>query len=233
MKTYTKTEFDQILDLHEKWLRGESEGVKADLTNANLTNANLTGANLTNANLTGADLTNANLTHADLFRANLTHADLSGANLTHADLSKADLSDANLANADLSNAVIDEANKNNIIENRSIVPQDGSFVGYKKVKSLNSDHVILKLEICEDAKRVGGLTSRKCRASKVKVLAAFKYGQPYDGVCMPYHNYRDENFTYEVGKVIEVDDFNDDPCKVCAPGIHFFINRSEAENYYG
>ncbi|WP_369523587.1 pentapeptide repeat-containing protein, partial [Anaerotruncus colihominis] len=40
-----------ILDKHAAWLRGEPEGVKADLPGANLSKANLSGANLSKANL--------------------------------------------------------------------------------------------------------------------------------------------------------------------------------------
>ena len=64
-------ELNKVLEDHEKWLNGESDGKKADLRGANLRGANLreadlTGANLTGANLTGADLTGANLREADI-----------------------------------------------------------------------------------------------------------------------------------------------------------------------
>jgi len=59
---------------------------RADLTDANLTDADLTDANLTDANLTRANLTDANLTRANLTDANLTDANLTRANLTDADL---------------------------------------------------------------------------------------------------------------------------------------------------
>uniref|UniRef100_UPI001A9BDA73 pentapeptide repeat-containing protein n=1 Tax=Anaerotruncus colihominis TaxID=169435 RepID=UPI001A9BDA73 len=40
-----------ILDKHAAWLRGEPEGVKADLSGADLSGADLSGANLSGANL--------------------------------------------------------------------------------------------------------------------------------------------------------------------------------------
>ena len=40
-----------VLEKHEKWLRGEEGGERANLSNANLRHANLTNANFTNANL--------------------------------------------------------------------------------------------------------------------------------------------------------------------------------------
>ena len=48
-----------ILDKHAAWLRGEPEGVKADLTGANLTGADLSEANLFGANLSKANLSGA------------------------------------------------------------------------------------------------------------------------------------------------------------------------------
>ena len=51
----------EILELHRKWLDGEKEGIKADLSNVNLSGADLRYADLRYANLTGADLSNADL----------------------------------------------------------------------------------------------------------------------------------------------------------------------------
>ena len=45
-----------ILDKHAAWLRGEPEGVKADLSGADLSGADLSGADLSGANLSGANL---------------------------------------------------------------------------------------------------------------------------------------------------------------------------------
>ena len=90
-------ELQKILDLHKKWINGDTEGQKANLRCANLRCANLRCANLSNA-----DLRYANLSNADLSNANLSNANLSNADLRCANLSNADLSDANLGYADLS-----------------------------------------------------------------------------------------------------------------------------------
>ena len=70
-------ELNKILELHEKWLDGEEDGVKADLEIVNLESVNLEGANLQGANLRNADLSFANLYKADLKNADLRNADLS------------------------------------------------------------------------------------------------------------------------------------------------------------
>ena len=120
MKTYTTAELKDILNKHALWLRGDPSGVRANLSDANLSYSNLYGvdlsySNLSNADLRGASLSEANLYRAnlsgtnlsddvDLYRANLSNADLRGANLSNADLRGASLYRANLSNANLSNA---------------------------------------------------------------------------------------------------------------------------------
>jgi uncharacterized protein YjbI with pentapeptide repeats len=101
-------ELRKIVRLHRLWLDGDMNGVRADLSGANLRNADLSDADLRNADLSDADLSNANLRNADW-----RNADLSNANLRNADLSNADLSNANLRNADLSNANLTNANLRN------------------------------------------------------------------------------------------------------------------------
>lgn len=74
LRKITREDLDKILELHKKWLKGEKESVKADLSytdlsGADLSNADLSGANLTDANLSGAKLSGANLRYANLSNA--------------------------------------------------------------------------------------------------------------------------------------------------------------------
>ena len=57
----TKAELDWILALHAKWLRGEKDGVRANLSAANLSYANLSSADLRYANLSAAKNANVSL----------------------------------------------------------------------------------------------------------------------------------------------------------------------------
>jgi hypothetical protein len=161
---------------------------RADLARANLAYANLAGANLAGANLKGANLKGANLTGAYLKGADLTGAYLKGANLKGADLSK-------------------------LLTHRTILP-DGEIIGYKKLAGGN----ICKLRIPADAKRVGGLVGRKCRAEKAVVIEGNGVSQ-YDS--MPYI----------VGQTVTPDNYDPNPLVECSHGIHFFITREEAEEY--
>jgi Pentapeptide repeats (8 copies) len=96
LRTISKEELKDILDLHGKWFRGEEGGARADLSSADLRYADLSSANLRYA-----DLRSANLRYADLSSADLRYADLRSANLRSADLSSADLSYADLSSANL------------------------------------------------------------------------------------------------------------------------------------
>ena len=203
----------KILDEHLLWLNGEG-GSRADLRGANLF-----GANLSDADLFGADLFGANLSDADL-----PGADLSGADLRGADLSGADLSCANLRGADLSGASMDQM----IWDIHTVFyplqcPDSGSYIGYKKASGL-----VVELEIPADARR-SSATSRKCRASKAKVLSITDInGNPAGGQVKS--NY-DPDFVYTIGETVEVSDFDDDRWNECSTGIHHFITRAEAVIY--
>ena len=94
-----------MADLGEANLHGANLSW-ANLRWADLSGANLNEANLRGANLRGADLSEANLDGADLRWANLGVADLRGANLDVADLSWANLLGANLRRANLSGAFL-------------------------------------------------------------------------------------------------------------------------------
>jgi len=75
----------EIIESHGKWIYG-NEGNRANLSDANLSDADLRGANLSDADLRGANLRGADLRGADLRGADLRGADLRGADLRGADL---------------------------------------------------------------------------------------------------------------------------------------------------
>ena len=62
----TKSELNEILEKHRKWLNDEEGGEKATLSGADLRRANLSGENLSGADLSWADLRRADLSVADL-----------------------------------------------------------------------------------------------------------------------------------------------------------------------
>ena len=197
----------KILEEHLLWLNGKG-GRRANLRGANLCDADLRGANLCGADLFGANLRGANLCGADLSGANLCGADLSGANLCDADLRGADLCNANLSRASMDQMIWDIHTAFYPLQ----CPDSGSYIGYKKASGL-----VVELEIPADARR-SSATSRKCRASKAKVLSITDInGNP--GGDQVRSNF-DPNFVYAIGETVEVTDFDDNRWNECSTGIH-------------
>ena len=231
--------------------------IEADLSNASLSNSNLRNANLNNANLREANLYGANLRYVDLRDADLRKADLRDADLNNADLRDADLNNAclryanlrktalrnvDLSETDMYEADLKEANLfGSDLKNTNIVcavinedtkidypitcPETGSFIGYKKAVSGK----IVKLQICEDAKR-SSATTKKCRCSKALVLAIENIDESDSGL-QGIASIYDPSFIYRVGEIAEVFDFDDNRWDECAPGIHFFMDRQDAVEY--
>ena len=187
----------------------------ADLNGADLNGANLRGANLRGVNLSRASLRGADLSRADLSRANLNGADLRGANLTGADLNGADLTGANLRWANLNGAdLIGAKNVDPFIYALTLITPEGDIIVYKALRG----GVICKLLIPSAARRHNA-TGRKCRAEYAIVLEGEGYSL-YDGA-----------FYYKVGQTVRpLEPFCYDRWRECAPGIHFYLTRIEAEN---
>ena len=161
----------------------------------------------------------ADLRYADLNRADLSRANLRGADLRSADLTDADLRDADLSRADLAYAKVNSRTAGYHLQ----CPEEGSFIAFKKCEN----DTIVKLLIPEDAKR-SSATSRKCRASKAVVLdITDKNGNQIETVASAY----DSDFIYQVGEVVEVENFDENRWNECSTGVHFFLTRREAEIY--
>lgn len=246
----TQKELNEILEKHQHWLLKDVDGwvtMRADLSGAKLSGANLCGVNLKGANLCRADLddadlrrsnlSGANLFNADLEDADLRYSELSGANLHHANLRRANLYGANLYGATLHDATLYDANlyKADLKDALDVpyiplvCPETGSFIGWKKARMYDHSWCIVKLEIPEDAKRLSA-TSRKCRCDKAKVLEIQTLSGEAVSIEMARSKY-DSTFTYKVGEMVRVDDFDENRWNECSTGIHFFINRQESVDY--
>ena len=199
-----KEKLKEILDKHKKWLIHKDSGVRANLRGADLIGADLREADLRRANLRGADLRGA---------------DLSGANLSEADLRRANLSGANLRGADLCEVRINERTVFYALQ----CPEKGAYMAFKKAGGY-----IVELEIPEDALR-SSATTRKCRASKAKVISITSADGENSVESIASDN--DSEFIYKIGEIAEVPDFDTDRWNECAAGIHHFITRAEAEQY--
>ena len=250
MKKLTQKQINKILEGHKHWLNEDCKGWEtmmadfsscdlrgadlsyanlsyanlryANLSGANLRDANLSGANLSGANLSGATLRDANLRDANLRDANLRDANLSGANLSDAYLLYANLRNADLRGANLSDAYLRDAEEVPYIP--MVCPEEEDFIGWKR-----AGDKIVKLHIPQDALR-SSATTRKCRCNKAEVIEIYNTDGTIADERIVNSSY-DSSFTYEVGKTVEVQDFDTNRWNECAKGIHFFINRQEAINY--
>jgi Family of unknown function (DUF5758)/Pentapeptide repeats (8 copies) len=156
---------------------------------------------------------------ANLSGANLSGADLSGANLSGADLSGAYLYGANLYGANLSGVL----NARVPLAQTRILPDEGDVIGWKQASG-----ALVKLLIPADAKR-SNASGRKCRADRAVVLAIFSGdGSAMDTAISSY----DHAFVYRVGETVTPTvPFDGNRWNECAPGIHFYITRTEAEHH--
>lgn len=184
----------------------------------------LVGEDLCYTDFRGVDLSYADLCGANLSYADFRYSDLSYADLRYANLLCADLRGTTLCNANFRGAILNEVKYSHETAFFAIqCPEEGSFIGYKKVGSK-----IVELLILEDSKR-SSATSRKCRCDKAKVLSieSLDSKEKFTEVKSDY----DSNFIYKVGEIVKVDNFCEDRWQECATGIHFFITKQEAINY--
>ena len=236
---------EEILERHLHWLNRDCENwesMRADLHNAdmsyanmrcvdlhdaNMSGANMRGADMSYANMRCANMSYANMSYANMIESNLTDTNMIESNLRYSIMSYADLSCTNLCGADISGANMRGANMmgaNMMCANlcdadrlRKGIKLSEPIIGWKKCKN----NVLVKLEIPRGA-IVFSINNKKCRTDKAKVLEII-------GSDRAYSKYK--FFSYYVGDVIEIFDFNCEYNVECAKGIHFFKTREEAENY--
>lgn len=201
-----KEELKKIIENHQHFLKRDIDGwenMRADLRGANLGSADLSGANLSRANLSDTYLFKANLIGADFYYANLRGAYLNGANITGTIFDYANLDDAYFDKEE---------------EFRKGVILSESIIGWK----VCMNRKIVELEIPMSA-IVFCINGKKCRTNKCKVLS-ISNGKIARSLY-------DNDFTYKIGKEIEINDFDLRYNVECENGIHFFKNKEDAENW--
>ena len=224
---FPEEELKKVLILHRTWLvSGGIEGKRAVIENKDMRHTDLSCINLSHAILTGndmkmIDMRDADLTHAILTGNDMRYTDMRHANLSHAVLRGNDMTGTNMGFTYMRDTCIEDC----IIP--MACPSDGAFVGWKKARHCG-EAVLVKLLIPEDAKR-SSATGRKCRCDKAKVIEilSMKDNKELEYAVSDYN----WDFIYKKGKVVCEPNFCEDRFKECAEGIHFFIDRTEAENY--
>ena len=166
-----------------------------------------------NADCEGWEGMRADLSDQDLRGLDFHGANMSGANMSRADTSGANMIGADMSRADMSDVILDDSEKYRLGQ---ILKEP--IVGFKKT----ADGVVITAEIPAGA-IVFCINGKKCRTNKAKITDM--------GGATLLHSSHDHMFTYTLGKLIVIDNFNLMYNVECASGFHFFRTREEAENY--
>ncbi len=221
MLNISQEEFNSMLYEHQKWLYSRMNSGKRAI----FYGLNLKGFNFKNKNISYAIFDKCDLRYANFEATILRSVVFSNTDLTYAHFKRVILN-----NADLSTAI---GVPNNLMP--FACPQEGSFIGFKKVRvrrkfccDNEGMDAIAKLKITENAKR-SSATSNKCRCSEAEVLEIkTRDGCEFDkGISAFSRN----PIIYEVGKIVKVDDFDENRWNECSSGIHFFLTKQEAIQY--
>lgn len=165
-------DFPEIKD-DSKWIAFEHcTFVNCDLSNAKLKHLNFLHCEFIKCNFVSADIKTCIFNHCVIRSTNfhntkiidslIKYTEFTFAKFIHADLSGTQIEESNICTEDSKNITIPQ-----------IVPETGSFIGYKKARVSKSDArpAIIKLQVLADAKRSSSL--RKCRCSKAKILKIY------------------------------------------------------------
>ena len=151
-------------------------------------------------------------------RCDFTQASLNTVHAVGTDFSKSNFSRPNFMDANLR-----EAKFSDIKGLYFQIPQNCALVGWGKKSGK-----LVKLLIPSAAKRTACLINRKCRAEYAKVLLIANGTVDKVEVNNEYGK-----TVYRVGSRVNPHKYCDDFRIDCAPGIHFFITREEAEQWLG
>lgn len=237
---------DEMLRNHQKYVKdyycrycGIHEGEKIDIKNGIIEDKSFISENLShacfhNCEFENVDFKAANLDNALFFRCTFKNCSFEYSNCHAAKFKECNFNkNTNFHLAVLVDSSFEESNisKDIFLNPPLYCPSDGEFIAWKKAYSYETkDVVIVKLLIPKDAKRVSWC-GQKCRTDKALVLdiQSIDGKRHYDSANSMFH---DDNFKYILGEWVKPKyKFDNDRTKMCASGIHFFINKSTAENY--
>lgn len=193
----------------------------ADMGMALMTGLELCDCILESANLTFADLTLTDLDNAVFKNANLKYARIEDADRSY----WADFRGADVTGVEFSGCEICEESFEGAIgfHPHMRCPEEGSFIAWKKYR----EDRIVKLLIPENARRTGAST-HSCRASEAVVM---EIRNQENESCEEAVSLRDEEIVYRKGAKVYPKEAFDDHLLIDGSGIHFFLTRTEAEQF--
>lgn len=176
------------------------------------------------------DFSNSVFDGANLFNTCFFGTLFKNCNFSYADIRRASFDECTFENCTFDNCKYQESefkNCDKVPDFPMACPRKGEFIAYKKCV-FNESFVIVTLSVPEDALR-SSATSNKIRVSKAKVIDIRK---PDNTKIHHAYSTYDPDFVYRVGETVKVPDFDTDRYRQCAPGIHCFMTKEEALEYY-
>ena len=245
LEIITQKKLDKLIDKYKERIEKgyESDRKRLNLFHYNLSNIKIKNKDLQHIIVFGCLLNNVTFENCDLKDADIRYSEIINVSFINCDFSHGYFYKCNFINSDLSTCNIKNSHFDNAIFNNTKMPdypmacpERGSFIGYKKVCSIDDcfndcpKEYILKLEIPKNAKH-SSAASNKCRCDKVKVLEIQNLDGSIAENITEVKSFYNDKFIYELGKTIEEPKFDECRWHECTSGIHFFMNREEAVNY--
>lgn len=200
-------------------------------TNCNFNDAGFTRCDMESIKFRDCNLNRLRILNSDCSFGRFINCDLTGANFRDTKLNNGCLQDSELQYASFDHYLMyncDLRTTKNLSESTAakllVPPEKGRFIAYKKLASES----IAMLEIPASAKR-SSATTRKCRSSKARVLKIWDDNGKLIDQGYSRHDY---DFIYRTGELVEVKDFDEDRWSECSTGIHFFLTKQEAIDYF-
>jgi uncharacterized protein YjbI with pentapeptide repeats len=235
-------------------LNDSTELFDLDFSRMNLKGVNFSGSSIYNCSFEGANLEETDFSQTCLVNCNFIKANLKSANFQYSTIRNGHFRSANMQEVNLRSVTIcggSSFSKTNfqkasffkaeirdpeVLQGAILpdfqIPQGVELTVWKKLRN----GVLAKLLIPADAKRTASLIGNKCRAERAVVLeliSSSTYGcsrelEPdYIGVSI-----HDSSFYYQAGETVHPrDPYNDSFTEECRSGIHFFMERTRAEDY--
>ena len=170
---------------------------------------------------------------------NLRGVDFSDSDLTDLDIGWTDLRGADLSRCKINSGTNFDGclfNEKTKMPNYPMAcPEQGAFIGWKKAFNKDVGSVIIELLIPEDAKR-SSATGSKCRCDKAKVVSMTSLIQIKKHIRKDITeaiSFANDRFIYRLGEWVQPEHpFDDCRWHECTSGIHFFMEKEDAEKYH-
>lgn len=220
---YDKIQFEEIFD-HVRF-------INCDFHNQGFIDCAFTYVEFINCNLSDAVFAGCIMTSCSFEKSYITHLKLGTSTLIDCDFTNA-IDRSSIVMGTPFVTVYPNVRGLDILPYRC--PESGEFYGWKIAKLDDGSKCMVKLLIPEHALRTSGF-GNKCRCDIATVVDIQDlYDEPVSLDVEQCQSVYDESFVYRRGADVTPEDwaFDENRWNTCSSGIHFFMTRDEALNYY-